>query len=134
MTRQVPGQIQTGDVGPPNALQRLIAEHLADTHESIAEVAVRGGLSRQTVSALAHRNGPRSMPRPDTLDKLARGLGVSPEVVRQAAHEAAYGASNGDAMDPRSAVLMDLASDLSLGALDVLLATARALRSQETRA
>lgn len=112
-----------------NALQRLLLEHCANTGDTLADIAERGGLARQTVSAMLHRDGPRSLPRTATLTKLADGLGVSLRVVREAASEAAYGPSNGRPADHRLAVLQDTAGELSSGAVDVLLATARALRA-----
>jgi transcriptional regulator with XRE-family HTH domain len=114
-----------------NALQRLIIEHCENTGDTLADVAARGGLARQTVSALAHRNDPQAIPRNATLRKLATGLGMSLSVVQAAATEAAYGQPNGAPSDHRLSVLLDTAEHLSTGSVDVLLATARALRNSE---
>lgn len=115
----------------PNPLQLLISEHCANTGDTLADIAHRGGLARQTVSALAHRDGPRSMPRTTTLERLAAGMEVSVDVVRRVAQEAAYGPSAQAPSDHRLFVLLDTAETLSTGSVDVLLATARALRNAE---
>lgn len=72
-----------------NALQALIAAHVAATGESYADIARRGGMSRQTVSSLALRDTSRQTPRPETLRKLAAGLGLDLQTVRAAAANAA---------------------------------------------
>lgn len=69
-----------------NAVQRLIQSYI-DEHpgESYASIARRAGMPRQTVYALAKRSQARQTPRPDTIKKLAKGLGTSEAVVRAAA-------------------------------------------------
>ena len=126
------GAPQEGDAAEtPNALQRLILDRCANSGETLADIAERGGLARQTVSALVHRPIPRTMPRNATLAKLAVGLGLSESVVREAAQEAAYGPPHGAPTDQRLSVLLDTAGGLSTASVDVLLATARALRVSE---
>lgn len=112
-----------------NALQELIAAHCADTGESIATVAARGGLSRQTVSGLVNRDDPSSIPRRATLAKLAVGLNLSLEVVEHAAVLAASQVNGEHTEELRLEVLMDQARQLDDAKLRVLLATARALRA-----
>lgn len=109
-----------------NALQGLIAEHIANTGHTITDIATRGGLPRQTVSVLLNQTNPGGMPRRATLERLAVGLGLSSNAVLTAAAQSAGGDVN--PRDHRMAVLDDLASHLGPGHLDVLLATARALQ------
>ena len=110
----------------PNPLQTLIETHCTDTGETLSDIASRGGLSRQTVSAIAHRNGPGGIPRRATLASLAKGLGLSLELVERAA---AMAASTADAPinDLRLAVLIDHARGLSDRDLTALVAAARVL-------
>lgn len=112
-----------------NPLAELVAAHCQRTGESLATVAARGGMSRQTLSGLVNREGPTSMPRHTTLVALSTGLGLPFETVRQVAAETAYG--NGHQPDTRRLVtiLMSQAEGLTDGQLEVLLATTRALRN-----
>jgi hypothetical protein len=118
----------------PNALQQLISAHLEDTGEHLSDIAARGGLPRQTVSGIAHRDGPGGIPRRETLHKLAVGLGVRPEVVELAAAQAlAVAAAGGEPAhqiptpDPRIAQLVGYAEQLCDQHLRALITTARAL-------
>lgn len=110
-----------------NPLQALIAEHLANTGETLAHIAARGGLPRQTVSGLLNRTHPTGIPRRATLEKLAAGLGLSADVVLDAAARAASDAGTAAPQDHRVTVLIDLARSMPSSQVDVLLATARAL-------
>lgn len=112
-----------------NALQELIATHCRDTGETISDIAARGGLSRQTVSAIAHRDEPGAIPRRVTLDKLATGLGLSLDVVERAAAMAASQVDGPLMNDLWLDVLLDQARQLDDAAVRVLLATARALNA-----
>lgn len=112
-----------------NALQELIAAHCRDTGDTISDIAARGDLSRQTVSAIAHRDEPGSIPRRATLGKLATGLGLSLDVVEHAASLAASQSDADELANLRLEVLIDQARRLDDGSLQVLLATARALNS-----
>jgi transcriptional regulator with XRE-family HTH domain len=115
-----------------NALQALIAEHMENTGDTLADIAARGGLPRQTVSGLLNRGQSGGIPRRSTLQKLATGLGLSLSTVTDAAAQAA--SSNGDGrhtpLDHRVSVLVDMAERLTPHDVDVLLATARALGRQ----
>jgi transcriptional regulator with XRE-family HTH domain len=111
----------------PNALQALIAEHLANTADTVADVAARGGLPRQTVSGLLNRTETGGMPRRATLERLAVGLGLSLSTVTDAAAQAAVPASTKAPLDHRITVLVEVARGLPASQVDVLLATARAL-------
>lgn len=118
------------ELSAPNALQALIAEHLANTGDTLADIAARGGLPRQTVSGLLNRVEPGGMPRRATLEKLATGLGLSASVVVDAAASAAGRTSLPGAVDHRVTVLGELARTMPPQHLDVLLATARALQRE----
>lgn len=115
------------------ALQMLIAEHLANTTDTLADVAARGGLPRQTVSALLNRDNPGGMPRRATLERLAVGLGLSAAAVLDAAAQSAGSRRQvgQGAVDQRVIVLGELARTMAPRQLDVLLATARALQRVE---
>lgn len=110
-----------------NALQVLIREHLTNTTDTLADIASRGGLPRQTVSGLLNRADPGGMPRRATLERLAVGLGLPTAVVIDAAADAAGKRGPDEPPDHRLIVLVGLARDLSPSQVDVLLATARAL-------
>lgn len=109
-----------------NPLQALIAEHMANTGDNLADIAARGGLPRQTVSGLLHRDGAGGIPRRATLAKLATGLGVSLATVTRAAAQSA-GATQREPVEGRLAVLVDTASGLQARDLDTVLVLARAL-------
>lgn len=65
-------------------LARFVAATMAERQLTLAAVADRGGLAVATVAAL--RAGTRGKrPRPETLDRLAEGLGVPHERVLAAA-------------------------------------------------
>lgn len=113
-----------------DALQALIAEHLANTGDTLADVATRGGLPRQTVSGLLNRVGQGGMPRRSTLEKLATGLGLSSSVVIEAAARSVGRREAPGAIDHRVTVLGELARTMTPKDLDVLLATARALQRE----
>lgn len=114
-----------------NALQALIAEHLANTADTVASIAARGGLPRQTVSALLNKANPGAMPRRSTLERLATGLGLSVATVTEAAaSSASHPVGNGVLVDQRVVVLSEIARTMPPRQLDVLLATARALQRE----
>lgn len=70
-----------------NALQRLIQARRDEKGWSYGDIAAQGELPKSTVYKLATQPW-EGTPRPDTLDKLARGLQLPPAVVRKAASEA----------------------------------------------
>lgn len=114
---------------PPNPLQYLIALHLDVTGETLSDVAERGGLPRQTLSGLMHRDGPRSIPRRDTLERLAVGLQTDLDLVERAAALAAAsdGLGLGSDGDVRLTALISYARRLDDARLRALITTARAL-------
>lgn len=111
-----------------NPLQALIHEHMENTGDTLADIAARGGLPRQTVSGLLNRDHAGGVPRRSTLAKLATGLGLSLSVVTDAAARTVGAGDHPDALEGSLAVLLDTARNLPPRDVDVLLATARALR------
>lgn len=109
-----------------NALQQLIQVHCEDTGDTLASIARRAGLSRQTVSAVVHRSGPGGIPRKATLTKLATGLELPVHVVVAAASQAATDMP-ATKTDQRLASLIEHAARLDDEKLHALLITARAL-------
>lgn len=120
-------------------LQRLLLEHMEATSETLADIARRGGLPRQTVQAVLYRPA-HSVPLESTMRKLAKGLGIPVAIVRQAAAQGlAEPNDNGAtvrtlAEDPVLMVLMDEAQELSQEQRQVLVELARALRRLKTQA
>lgn len=110
-----------------NALQALIREHMTNTGDTIADIAARGGLARQTVSGILARNGTGGIPRRETIAGLAVGLGLSRAVVADAAAQAAAMHTDAGPNDHRVTVLCELAKQLPPAHVDVLLVAARAL-------
>jgi len=75
---------------PMNALQRVIANFLADNPgENYSSIARRGGMSRSTVHSLATVEKRRQTPNPATIESLAKGMRMSAASVRKAAGDAA---------------------------------------------
>ena len=75
---------------PMNALQRLIADWLADhPGENYSSIARRAGVSRSTVHSSATVESRTQSPQEKTIKALARGMGLSEDVVRKAAGDAA---------------------------------------------
>lgn len=116
-----------------NALQELIQQHCAQTGDTLADIAARGHIARQTVSGLVHRDGPKAAPRLATLRGLATGMGLPFETVQRAAVQSAYAPSenNGDGVHHRRVVdlLTALTDSLPDHDVSVLIATARAMRA-----
>jgi len=112
-------------------LALLVTAHCERTGDTLAAIAARGGMSRQTLSGLV--NGGQTFPRASTLRALARGLGLPYEAIRDAAVRNSLGS---EAAEPRRlvSVLMAHAEGLSDGQLEVVLATARALKKHEANA
>lgn len=108
-------------------LAELIRAHCDRTGETLSDVAARGSLSRQTLSALVNRDAANQLPRASTLRKLATGLGLPFETVRKVAATAAYGEADGHSERQAAQVLAAYAERLPDRDLEVLLATARAL-------
>ena len=117
-----------------NPLTEVVTAHCKRTGDTLAEVAARGGISRQTLSGLIHREGPKSVPRYQTLVALAKGLDLPVESIRQLAVESAYGESNDDAPRRLVTVLVAHAETLTDDELEVMLATARALKQHRVSA
>lgn len=107
-----------GDHRPVNALQELIQTWLdADEAHSVALLAHRGGLSRNTIYAIMKRSDPASLPRRDTLRRLAKGMELPARTVEEAAARSA-GYRVDSELDPESqeiqawlALLEDLSAE-----------------------
>lgn len=115
-----------------NALQELIQQHCDQTGDTLADIAARGHIARQTISGLVHRDGPKAAPRQATLRGLATGMGLPIETVQRAAVQAALGGANGNSGEHHRRVvelLTALTSDLSDDDVSVLIAAARAMRA-----
>lgn len=69
-----------------NRLQRLVQDRADERGWSLAHVATRSELHRQTVYRLM-REEPKEMPAPKTLAGLARGLDLPERMLREAAAE-----------------------------------------------
>ena len=119
-----------------NPLAVLVTAHCERTGDTLAAIAARGGISRQTLSGLVHRQGPKSLPRHQTLVALAKGLDMPVEVVRRVASETAYGEGEGEAEPVRAlvSVLVAQTEGLTDDELEVVLATARALKRHRVSA
>jgi transcriptional regulator with XRE-family HTH domain len=117
-----------------DALQDLVTEHMDRTGDTLSDIAARGGLSRQTLSGLMNRHtgDGGAMPRTQTLQALARGLGLPFETVRVAAAVAVYGEGEQTPVRRKVAVLIGYAERLDDESLDVALATLRALTVIQT--
>lgn len=108
-----------------NALQQLIQDHTQLTGETYADIAARGGLPRQTVSALMQRDDYHGVPQARTLDRLAKGLQVSRQTVRDAAARSITLGNGQTAGTPLATVLADLVAVLPEAQVRVLIASAR---------
>jgi hypothetical protein len=121
-----PGTEGTNRVHQFNALQRLIYTHVQDTGETYADIAARGRMPRQTVSALMNRPpGFPSMPHADTIKRLAVGLRLPRSVVQAAAADSV--SVEHPTPTPDAVLLQRLVETLPQSDVAVLLATARAL-------
>lgn len=71
-----------------NPLALLVQRRIEEKGLSYGDVARLGGLPKSTVYKIAHTERWTNPPQIETLDRLARGLGLPPNVVRKAASEA----------------------------------------------
>lgn len=108
-------------------LAELVRTHCVQTGDTLADIAARGSLSRQTLSALVNRTDANQLPRASTIRKLATGLGLPFELVRSVAQETAYGHAPGVEHSRQVQVLIGYAETMSDRDVAVLLAAARAL-------
>ena len=70
--------------GEPITLADLIQRHRDATGDSYMTIARRAGMSKARVGQLATADSPH-MPRAETIDKLARGLRLPVNLVKEAA-------------------------------------------------
>ncbi|MFG2946280.1 helix-turn-helix domain-containing protein [Streptomyces adustus] len=101
----------------PNPLQVLIKHQLEQHGWSYSDVARRGGISRSTVHHLATSERLARMPQQNTLEGLAKGLGIPVPPVHRAAAEACgvnlYHEDTLAAGDPEVAILIASVQKLS---------------------
>jgi lambda repressor-like predicted transcriptional regulator len=117
-----------------NPLADLVNAHCERTGDTLAAIAARGGISRQTLSGLVHRHGPKSLPRHQTLVALAKGLGLSVETVRRAASVTAYGEGDTEPVRRLVSVIVAHTEGLTDEDLEVVLATTVALKQHRVSA
>jgi hypothetical protein len=87
---------------------------MTEQHWSFADVARRGSLPRSTVHHLATNEQPARTPHPQTLTRLAAGLDLPAEQVREAAAQAAgYTMLSATAKDPEVEILVAALGRLS---------------------
>lgn len=117
------------------SLAELIQQHIDRTGESYTQIAERGKISRANVHRLATETG-QSMPRKATLEGLARGLRLPPNVIRRAALVTAGAGDVDDPDAPRSAAMERLTSAadvLTDDDLDLLRSIAELLEDRRGR-
>lgn len=96
----------TSSVGA-SPLGKLIVKRMAELQLTYEEFEKRSSLSHSTVFSVVSRTEFRQLPRPETLAKLAKGLGLPLETIRDAA------ARSCGFMD-RPMVNVDAAEDLAV--------------------
>lgn len=109
-----------------NQLQDLIAQHCDQSGDTLADIAARGQLSRQTVSNLMNREGLTRVPHAKTLRGLATGMGLPLDTVARVAAAAVYGNERASQRNVVT-VLVSLAESMTDSQVTVLCATARAM-------
>lgn len=72
-----------------NPLSQLIRDAMQENSWTYADLAKACDIPRASAYALATRTDQRTTNRPSTLEKLAKGLGIPLQTIRQAAAEAA---------------------------------------------
>ena len=117
-----------------NALQKLIADYLADNPgENYSTIARRGELPRTTVYSLAMKEERRQTPHPDTIKGLAKGMSMLESVVKSAAGAAAgYRSSAGlsELSTEESRLIVEAATHLDKERLEALARRARHLLAE----
>jgi hypothetical protein len=119
---------------PMNALQQLIEDYKNDNPgESNASIGRRGGLSRQTVQAVARRKSPRQTPTPATIAGLARGMEMPESRVRAAAGSAAGypGTVSNEILTDRGRMIAEALNSLDEERLETLARRARFLLAEQ---
>lgn len=117
-----------------NPLQRLIQARLHERGWSYGVVARRGGLPRSTVYNLASTDNLVRPPRPETIEKLARGLDLPETAVRAAAAEATGLHLNRDnIIDDETAILIASIEELTPDDRRVIAKLIESLRARTAR-
>lgn len=89
MRRAVEHQPQRSDSPAVNVLQRLIKDRAAERGMSLGAVATKAKMNRQTLYDLMSEDRAPTMPRRQTLAKIAKALDLPDRVLVQAATEVA---------------------------------------------
>jgi transcriptional regulator with XRE-family HTH domain len=113
----------------PNALQQLILSRCASTGDTLSDIAARGGLSRQTVSAILHRDERGNRLHRTTLHKLALGLELPTRTVQAAANEQDPNVAEDPSVPTNLVTLLEVSRGLSQTSVEALTTVARALKA-----
>jgi len=110
-------------------LAELIRKHQDNTGESYSIIAHRAGLSKAKIGQLASSEQAH-MPRADTIEKLAAGLGLPLRVIQQAAMASAGIAPEGYDSEQRVDLLAALLRELSPEDLETAAAVIQSLKDR----
>ena len=89
---------------PSLSLAQLLQEYRARTGDSYADMARKTGISKAQVGLLVNGHGPH-VPRRETLEALATGLGISLRLVTSAAVDGASGSNRAGGTAAEEALL-----------------------------
>lgn len=117
----------------PLTLAELIRQHQDRTNESYSVIARRAGLSKAKVGQLAHTSQTH-MPRADTIEKLAAGLGLPLRNVQQAAMASAGITPAGYDSEQRVDLLAAQLRELSPADLETAAIVIQSLRGRHLEA
>jgi transcriptional regulator with XRE-family HTH domain len=110
-------------------LAELIRSHQDSTAESYSVIAARAGLSKAKIGQLAIATQ-NSMPRAETLEKLAKGLRQPLRVIQQAAMASAGLTPEGTGGQQRVDILAAALRELSTEDLETVSAVINSLRDR----
>jgi transcriptional regulator with XRE-family HTH domain len=110
-------------------LAELIRQHQDRTSESYSVIARKAGLSKAKVGQLAN-TAQVHMPRADTIEKLAKGLGLPLRVIQQAAMASAGITPEGYDAEQRVDLLASALRELQEDDLDTVAVVIQSLRDR----
>jgi transcriptional regulator with XRE-family HTH domain len=113
----------------PVTLSDLIRSHQDRTGESYATIARRAELSKAKIGQLANTTQ-NHMPRVDTLERLAKGIGVPLRVIQQAAMASAGITPEDYSGEQRLDLVVAALRDLSNDDLETVFAVIQSLTSR----